>query len=67
MTFLDGPLSTEFIGGMSPDQDRRLDFCLFLFHCVLVTRSCPTLCGPTGCSCLAPLSMEFSSQEYWSE
>ena len=31
MTFLDGLLSTEFIGGMSPDQDLRLDFCLFFF------------------------------------
>ena len=29
MTFLDGLLSAEFIGGMSPDQDLRLDFCLF--------------------------------------
>ena len=67
MTFLDGLLSREFIGGMSPDQDLRLDFCLFLFHCVLVTQSCLTLCGPMDCSCQAPLSMEFSGQDYWSE
>ena len=29
---------------------------------VLVTQSCPTLCDP-----MAPLSMEFSRQEYWSK
>ena len=39
---------------------------------VLVTQSCPTLCDPTECSPPlppnneAPLSMEFSRQEYWS-
>ena len=27
-------------------------------------QSCPTLCNPMDCS-LAPLSMEFSSKEYW--
>ena len=26
----------------------------------------PTLCNSMDCSCLAPLSMEFSTQEYWS-
>ena len=29
-----------------------------------VTQSYPTLCDPTDCSCQAPLSMEFSQQEY---
>ena len=27
---------------------------------------CPTLCNPKDCSHQAPLSMEFSRQEYWS-
>ena len=31
-----------------------------------VTQSCPTLCHPMDCSYQAPLSMEFSRQEYWS-
>ena len=29
-------------------------------------QSCPTLCDPMDCSLLAPLSMGFSRQEYWS-
>ena len=36
---------------------------------VLVTQLCLTLCDSMGCStpiCQAPLSMEFSRQEYWS-
>ena len=33
---------------------------------VLVTQSCPTLCDPWTMACQAPLSMEFSRQEYWS-
>ena len=32
---------------------------------VLVAQSCPTLCDPTDGSPPAPLSMEFSRQEYW--
>ena len=32
---------------------------------VSVTQLCPTLCDPMDCSHQAPLSMEFSSQEYW--
>ena len=32
---------------------------------VLVAQSCLTLCDPRDCS-QAPLSMEFSRQEYWS-
>ena len=31
-----------------------------------VTQLCLTLCDPVDCSPLAPLSMEFSRQEYWS-
>ena len=34
------------------------------FKC-LVTQSCPTLCDCMDCSHHAPLSMEFSRQEYW--
>ena len=33
---------------------------------VLVAQLCLTLCNPMNCSPQAPLSMEFSSQEYWS-
>ena len=33
---------------------------------VLVARSCLTLCDPNDCSPQAPLSIEFSRQEYWS-
>ena len=32
---------------------------------VLVTQSCPTLCDPWTLAHQAPLSMEFSRQEYW--
>ena len=33
----------------------------------LVTQPCLTLCDPMNCTaCQAPLSMEFSRQEYWS-
>ena len=34
---------------------------------VLVAQSCLTLCIPMDCTHQAPLSMEFSRQEYWSE
>ena len=34
--------------------------------CVLVVELCQTLCNPMYYSCQAPLSMEFSRQEYWS-
>ena len=30
----------------------------------LVAQSCPTLCNLMDCACQAPLSMDFSSQEY---
>ena len=32
---------------------------------VLVTLLCPTLCDPRTLTSQAPLSMEFSRQEYW--
>ena len=31
-----------------------------------MAQSCLTLCNPVGIVCQAPLSMEFSRQEYWS-
>ena len=34
--------------------------------CVLVAQSCLTLCNPWTVVHQAPLSMEFSKQEYWS-
>ena len=33
---------------------------------VLVAQLCPTVCSPIACSPQAPLSVEFSRQEYWS-
>ena len=33
---------------------------------MLIAKSCSTLCDPGDCSRQAPLSMEFSKQEYWS-
>ena len=33
---------------------------------VLAAQSCPPFCDPMDCSPLAPLSIEFSRQEYWS-
>ena len=33
---------------------------------VKVIQSCPTLCDPVDDSLPAPLSLEFSRQEYWS-
>ena len=33
---------------------------------VLLAQSCPTLCNPWSVAPQAPLSMEFSRQEYWS-
>ena len=33
---------------------------------VLVAQLCPTLCDPWTVAHQAPLSMEFSRQEYWS-
>ena len=35
-------------------------------NCCLVAKLCPTLCDPVDVACQAPLSMEFSRQEYWS-
>ena len=39
---------------------------LYVFICVLVVQSCPTLCNPKTVTYQAPLSMEFSRQEYLS-
>ena len=46
-----------------------VDLITYLRSCTrvcLVTRLCLTLCDPMDCSLLAPLSMGFSKQEYWS-
>ena len=43
------------------------EFIEFIDVCVLVAESCSTLCDPMDyIACQAPLSMEFSGQEYWS-
>ena len=39
--------------------------CVFVCACTC-PQLCPTLCNPMDCSRQAPLSMEFSRQEYWS-
>ena len=39
---------------------------LFKMTLVLVTQSCPTLCGPTDHSLPGSSVHEFSRQEYWS-
>ena len=39
---------------------------MYLYVCVLVAQSCPALCNPMTVTYQAPLSMEFSRQEYWS-
>ena len=39
---------------------------LIILVCVLVARLCLTLCDPWTVAHQAPLSMEFSRQEYWS-
>ena len=47
-------------------------FIIFLFKTLkmkvkmLVPKSCPTVCNPRNYNCQAPLSIEFSSLEYWS-
>ena len=42
-------------------------FIVCIYCCVvLVTQSCPTPCDPMDCKHQAPLSMQFSRQEYWS-
>ena len=39
----------------------------FIDVCVFAAQSCSTLCDPMDyIACQAPLSMEFSRQEYWS-
>ena len=47
----------------------KVDLCVCVCVCVcvcLVTQLCPTLCDPMEVAHQAPLSMEFSRQEYWS-
>ena len=39
---------------------------IYMLQFSSVAQSCPTLCEPMDCSRQAPLSMEFSRQEYWS-
>ena len=41
-------------------------FCCCLWCCAQSLQSCPTLCNLWPVAHQAPLSMEFSSQEYWS-
>ena len=43
-------------------QARTLEWVAISF-----SKSCPILCDLMDCACQAPLSMEISRQEYWSE
>ena len=43
-----------------------LEKVLLLLLLLLIAKSCPTLETPWTIACWAPLSMEFSRQEYWS-
>ena len=40
--------------------------CVCVCVCVCAAQLCLTLCDPMTVACQAPLSMEFSRQEYWS-
>ena len=40
--------------------------CLLANEWLVAVQSCLTLCNPMDVACQAPLSMEFSGQEYWS-
>ena len=51
--------------GAHPKASETLPWKQSLFQ-VLVAQSCPTLCYPMHPAWQAPLSMEFSRQEYWS-
>ena len=42
-------------------EEMKCDVCV-----CSVAQSCLTLCNPLDCNHQAPLSMEFSRQEYWS-
>ena len=44
------------------ERERERDACV----CAKWLQSCPTLCYPRTVACQAPLSIEFSRQEYWS-
>ena len=54
---------------MNPKQTFPLlwyRLCLMIHTCCLVAQLCLTFHNPMDCNHQAPLSMEFSSQEYWS-
>ena len=53
----------NFLGGCGKVS---LPFQSVLELCVLIAQSCPTLDNNMDYSQQAPLSMEFSRQEYWS-
>ena len=58
---------------LAPSGD-EVDTILYFYVCVRArvcvhstAQSCPTLAAPWTAACLAPLSMEFFRQEYWSK
>ena len=54
------------MGGKYDPENRLTVLLCYEVSAVKVVQSCPTLCNPWNIVCQAPLSMEFSSQEYWS-
>ena len=47
-----------------PSPQEKLPSMKLVFKKYSVVQSCPILCNPMDCSLQAPLSMEFSRQEY---
>ena len=68
-----GPLSRYYLQGVCylpslASVDEAQVYCSYSHMHALYAKllqSCPTLCDPMDCSCQAPLSLEFSKQEYW--
>ena len=59
------PGRLQSVGSQESDMTQRLNchqHSVLILYCVLVPQSCPTLCYGHS---QAPLSMEFSKQEYW--
>ena len=60
------PLSVEFSTQSFKWCGRVSIHCFVCKSELLVVQLCPALCDPMDCSPQAPLSMDFSRQEYWS-
>ena len=59
----------HFVNKLRPLLVVSVSMCVCVCVCVCVcthAQWCPIVCNPMVCTCQAPLSMEFSRQEYWS-